>query len=496
MPFTAITFLFVFLPLFLVVYFILPRAIRRYFLLLGSFVFVGWAGLQYLLVLVFSIMVNYQLGMILDRQLLKSNRKLVFLLALMVNLLALLFFKYAGFLTENANALTSLFGMKPFPLPDIFLPLGISFYTFRILSYYIDLYTRKISVETHFVDFALYISFFPQLSAGPIVRYRDFYGKNSAGAVRMSHIHNGFRRFLWGLAKKALLANGFGVVADAVFALPPEEYSLTTSWLGVISYCLQIYYDFSAYTDMAIGLSIALGFRAPENFNFPYKAVSVKDFWRRWHMTLTSWFRDYLFLPLAMNFSRKLPASSYMKIKTEALIYIFATAITWSLVGSWHGASWTFIAWGLIYGVFLVLEQLGLEKRMRRTWKPLRHLYTLFVVTIAWVFFRSATFQQAFEIFTGMAGFNGMVSTEFEYYRYLTPGFVIALLFAIGGASGLLSRLYVSLWRYLVSLTSRHKPLILVLYRFLMATVLTALVYLAVAELLRGEYSPFIYIRF
>jgi alginate O-acetyltransferase complex protein AlgI len=482
--------------MFLAVYFILPVAVRRFLILAGGLVFTTWASLGFAVVLLFSVMVNHQFGIMLDRQKMNSNRKLLFVSAIILNLAALLLFKYAVFLTENINVFNALFGVKALPLPEIFLPLGISFYTFRILSYFIDLYTRKIAVEKSLTDLAVYITFFPQLSAGPIVRYRNFYGKGNTIKPGLSNLHNGARRFLFGLVKKALLANSFGIVADAVFVLPPEEYTLTTAWLGVISYSLQIYFDFSAYTDMAIGLSEMLGFRTPENFNYPYKAVSVKDFWRRWHMTLTSWFRDYLFLPLAMNFSRKMPASAYLKVKSEIWIYVFSTAITWSLVGFWHGASWTFIVWGLIYGLFLVFEQIGLEKKMRKIWRPLRHFYTMLVVVIAWVFFRADSFQQAFEILKGMSGRNGIFSETFEYYRYVTPGFIVAMIIAVAGASGWLSNIYLMFWKSLVSLKSKHKPIYLTAYRFLMSALLFSLVYLAVAELLKGDYTPFIYIRF
>ncbi len=496
MLFNSITFLFVFLPVFLGIYFLLPGRVKKLYILIGGFIFLAWASISFLLVVLFSILINYQLGLMMHQQKEKSGKRPYFIIAIVVNLGMLLIFKYSGFLASNFNSFSSLFGMKALKMPDFFLPLGISFYTFRILSYHIELFKGKIEVQKSLTSMALYISFFPQLSAGPIVRYRDFFIPAVKANARLSIISNGLQRFLFGLIKKVLLANSFGLVADAVFKLSPAELTLTTAWLGVIAYTLQIYYDFSGYSDMAIGLAAILGFRTPENFNYPYMARSVRDFWRRWHMTLTSWFRDYLFLPLALSFSRRMPAQSYFGIKSEKLIYIFGISITWFLVGLWHGASWTFIVWGLIYGAFLVMEQLGLEKKMRKLWRPLRHIYTILIVMLAWIFFRAATFQEAFGVVKGMLGINGINSGEFEYYRYVTPGFVISGIVGIAGASGLLNFLRMKIWKMIIGTKGKRNKQLKQIYRAVLAISLLILFYFAVAELLRGGYNPFIYIRF
>jgi len=338
-----------------------------------------------------------------------------------------------------------------------------------------------------------YMTFFPQLGAGPIVRYTSFISTRWQSRQKQILFYNGIRRFLYGLAKKVMIANTIGITADAVFSLPPEELTLAVSWLGTLSYAMQVYFDFSAYTDMAVGISMCLGFTAPENFNFPYRARSVKDFWTRWHMSLTDWFRDYLFLPLAFAFSRKMPAYRTIGLRTDLLIYLLSIFITWILVGFWHGADWTFIAWGLWFGLFLIIEQAGFRKILHRSPRFIQHSYTLLIILIAWIFFRSGTFTQGTSMIRGLLGLNGMEPGSFEWYKHLNPTYIIAMVIAITGAAGLLKSLRIRLFKRFLRFRSATPALV---FRLSDAILLIGLMLVSVAEILRIGYSPFIYFKF
>ncbi|MHC1706627.1 MAG: MBOAT family protein [Bacteroidales bacterium] len=461
-----------------------------------SLVFLIWAGPYYSLVLTATVLLNWFFGLLLSQENSKTRRKLLFILILALNLLPLISFKYLGFITVNLNIILSHSGFEILKVPHWLLPLGISFYTFRLLSYQIELFRKKVSAERNLVLLFLYSAFFPQLGAGPIVRYQDFSRQILSRNQNLGLFSTGLQRFMLGLGKKVLIADNLGMVADAVFHLPCTDLTLTTSWFGIISYFFQVYYDFSAYTDMAIGLSRMAGFHTPENFNYPYTAVSVKDFWRRWHMTLTSWFRDYLFLPLAYFFSRKLPARRYFYVKTDHIIYATSIIITWTLVGLWHGASWTFIAWGLIFGIFLILEQLGLGKRLKRTRLTVQRFYTMAVVIFAWVFFRSSTFHQGYSVIRGMTGLNGLYSNEFEYYRYITPSYFFILIIAIAGAAGWLNKSRMLSWKKILNCqihgTNYYKPV----FQSGSLLLLLLIFFLAISEILKNGYTPFIYFQF
>ncbi len=408
----------------------------------------------------------------------------------------LLTFKYSGFFIQNANVLLSLAGIKPLPLPHWILPLGVSFYTFRLLSYQIEIFRGKLRAERKLINLFLYSAFFPQYAAGPIVRYHEFYTKPVLGKPSVILVSTGLQRFMLGLAKKVLIANNLGTMADAVFALPNPDLAFITSWLGVISYALQVYYDFSGYSDMAIGLSRMAGFTTPENFNFPYLARSVRDFWRRWHMTLTSWFRDYLFLPTAFYFNRKLPKEKYLGLKTEFWIYFFSILLTWTLVGFWHGASWTFIIWGVTFGIFLILEHIGLGRLLRKSPRALQHLYTMTVVMLAWIFFRAGSFQQGFAFIRGIGGCNGMDVAGFEYYRYFTPSFMVVLTVAVAGAAGLLNKARMYCWKWALRGGKPYLAAYKAAYYLIINVLLLSTFVASVSEILRSGFTPFIYFKF
>ena len=303
-------------------------------------------------------------------------------LAIAVNLVVLGVFKYANFFADNVNAVAAAIGAPPLAFPHVLLPIGISFYTFHAISYVVDVYRRDASAQKSPVHAALYLLLFPQLIAGPIIRYRYIADQLEQRVVSLDDFAVGVRRFVIGLGKKVLIANTVAAPADKIFSMPLAELTPAHAWLGIVCYTLQIYFDFSGYSDMAIGLGRMFGFHFPENFRWPYVADTVQEFWRRWHISLSSWFRDYLYVPLGGN--RVSPARMYANLVT-----------VFFLCGLWHGASWNFVIWGLFHGSFLVVERLGLAAAIRRLWRPLRHVYLLLVVMIGWVFFRADTLPSA-----------------------------------------------------------------------------------------------------
>lgn len=369
MVFSSLTFLFAYLPLVLAVYVLVPAKARNAVLFIVSLFFYGWGEPVYVLVMLASITVNWLFGLAIgkarDRQ--TARRRLV--LCLVFNLALLGFFKYADFLIENLNRL----GLHLRPL-HIHLPIGISFYTFQTMSYPIDLYRGKTEVQHSWVDFGTYVSMFPQLIAGPIVRYTEIAAQLKQRVVNRENFSAGISRFCCGLCKKVLLANQIGELFEDIQQLGPQDQSLLTAWLGITAFAFQIYFDFSGYSDMAVGLGKMLGFSFPENFNYPYTSRSVTDFWRRWHMTLSYWFRDYVYIPLGGN---------RRGLKRQILNIL----IVWLLTGLWHGASWNFVLWGLYYGLVLILEKLFLLKKLEKAPAWVGHVYTILIVWLGWVLF-------------------------------------------------------------------------------------------------------------
>ncbi len=393
MVFSSVTFLFLFLPLVLVVHFVLPAKLRNFWLLLVSLFFYAWGETAYLALMLASIGANYFLGRWVEGARGGSRAAWVVGGAVGLNLTMLGIFKYADFVVGALNVPWVGLGMEPLEQLSIHLPIGISFFTFQAISYLIDVHRGVVPAQRRPVHLALYIALFPQLIAGPIVRYSHVSRQLLERRIDLEGFALGVRRFALGLGKKVLLANTFAGPADAIFALPAADLSPAVAWLGVVCYTLQIYFDFSGYSDMAIGLGRMFGFRFLENFDYPYIARSVREFWRRWHISLSSWFRDYLFIPLGG--SRGSTRRTYFNL----LLVFF-------LCGLWHGASWTFVIWGLFHGLFLVLERLGLGAFLERLPLPLRHLYTLLVAMVGWVFFRAETFAGAAAMLASMVGWR------------------------------------------------------------------------------------------
>lgn len=381
MVFSSPVFLFAFLPALLAVYFLGGKKLRNIILVVFSLLFYAWGEPKTVFLMILSILANYGAGLLMEKY--PEKKKTVLTLAVIYNLAVLFVFKYLNFAADTIN---SIFGTN-IAIARIALPIGISFYTFQIMSYVIDVYRGKCAAQRNVLSLALYISLFPQLIAGPIVRYVDIEKQIRNRQTTVDGLYEGFLRFATGFAKKILIADQLAPLVNTVFS--GSYASMSLHWVGAIAYTLQIFFDFSGYSDMAIGLGKIFGFDFLENFDYPYIARSVKEFWRRWHISLSSWFRDYLYIPLGGN--RKGKARTYLNL----LIVFLAT-------GLWHGASFTFVIWGLYHGLFLIIERLGLGKALDRCPKAVRHLYTLLVVIIGWVFFRADSLGAAGAFIAGM----------------------------------------------------------------------------------------------
>lgn len=400
MVFSSPTFLFLFLPLVLAGAWCTGPRTRNAFLCTASLLFYAWGEPLYVLLMVASILCNFGFGIAVARGLSRGTARAWLGTGVGVNLLLLAHFKYADFLVTNLNELLAVTGAGPLAAPGIALPIGISFFTFQAISYLADVYRRAVPAQHNLVDLGLYIAMFPQLIAGPIVRYGEVAAQIRDRIVTVDGFATGVTRFVTGLAKKMLLANPAGVIADAAFAAQGDGLSAAFAWLGLACYAVQIYFDFSGYSDMAIGLGRMFGFNYPENFNHPYTARSLRDFWRRWHISLSTWFRDYLYLPLGGN---RLGTA-----RTCANLFLVFT-----LCGLWHGASWNFLLWGWLHGAFLVAERAGLARMLERLPRLLQHVYTLAVVLAGWVLFRAETPAAALDYFRALAGGGGELPVQF-----------------------------------------------------------------------------------
>lgn len=469
MVFSSIFFIFVFLPVTLAVYSVAPRRLKNLILLLFSLVFYAWGEPVYIFLMLISIVYNYLSGLEIAFYRGRgqdAKARLIFLLSVAFNLGVLGFFKYAGFVAQNLNA------VLPFQLPqvELALPIGISFYTFQTLSYIIDVYRGTVAVQRNIIDFGLYISMFPQLVAGPIVRYTDIEHQLRHRAVTLDGLGQGTLLFVRGLVKKVLLANNIGLAFTAIQGMPAGELSALSAWVGALAYTFQIYFDFSGYSDMAIGLGKMFGFTFMQNFNHPYISTSVTEFWRRWHISLSHWFRDYVYIPLGG--SRQGTSRTVINL-----------LVVWSLTGLWHGAAWNFVAWGLYYGVLLVLEKFILRPVLERLPKAVLHLYTLFFVVVGWVLFASPTLPDAMAYLGAMFGSGaGVIDSAGIYYLSTNAVLLVACAFCSGPlVSGVLESLCVS------GRTS---------HKVLAAALFVAGFVFCTAFLVNATYNPFLYFRF
>ena len=462
MVFSSSIFLFFFLPLVIAGYYVLKESYRIYFLLLASLFFYAWGEPKYVLIMLLSIVINYTFGILIDKA--HTNKilaKLLLVLAVAGNLGILFYFKYLNFSLHTVNRIFN----TDFALYNIVMPIGISFFTFQGMSYVIDLYWRKVDVQKNPAKMAFYISFFPQLIAGPIVRYIDIKQQIDQRTVSLEKFAAGAQRFVIGLAKKLIIANTMGETVDVIFNLGASEMSAATAWLGIICYSFQIFFDFSGYSDMAIGLGKMFGFEFLENFNYPYISKSITEFWRRWHISLSSWFRDYLYIPLGGN--RK--GNVYVN-----LLIVFA------LTGFWHGANLQFLAWGLWHGFFLIIERLfGMREVKDKKIVPLRYIMTMLIVVLGWVFFRGTGLRYSLSYIGTMFGFIRPESEGLTIWFFLSPKIIIMLCLAAAASTPLLKILFTSL---------KPKP---VVYGLILALLFVCMVFVTASS-----YNPFIYFRF
>lgn len=463
MVFSSTTFLFLFLPLVLLGYYLFRSiAAKNVFLLLASLLFYSWGEGRMVLLMIASILINFGVGLLMEKSLNPNKKRIWLILGIFSNLALLFFFKYANFFAYNLNI----------PLPPIHLPIGISFFTFQAISYIVDVYRGKAEVQHNPLRVALYISLFPQLIAGPIVRYETLAAQLRQRTHTLAKISLGAQRFTIGLAKKVLIADTLGYTADQIFGHAPTLLGADAAWLGIICYAFQIYFDFSAYSDMAIGLGLIFGFTIPENFCYPYIAKSLRAFWRRWHISLSTWFRDYLYIPLGGN--KKGSVRTYLNL-----------FIVFLLCGFWHGASWNFIIWGLFHGVFLILERTRFGTVLQRTPAFFQHVYLIFVVLISWVFFRADDLGHAVQYLEALFGL--MPNTDYYAGIYMNKTVGLTLLFA--------AVLSMPVFRWLpqqLASFEKIQPLVQVIYYIS----LSFLLLISLSTVISSSYNPFIYFRF
>ncbi len=472
MVFSSTVFLCGYLPLVLVIYYLCPGRFRNFFLFAASLVFYAWGEPRYIIIMLFSTVFDYCNGRLLeylDTPARKEWRKLVLALSVAGNIGILCFFKYTDFLLENINAITG----SSLKLLGLALPIGISFYTFQTLSYTIDVYWRRVRAQKNIISFGMYVCMFPQLIAGPIVRYSQVGQEVSGRKADAGLCVQGMHRFLIGLGKKVILANQIGALWDTISSLNWSDMSMAGAWLGGIAYTFQIYFDFSGYSDMAIGLGKMFGFHFPENFRYPYEADSITDFWRRWHISMSSWFREYVYIPLGGN-------------RNGRIRHIFNLLTVWFLTGLWHGAGWNFILWGLYFFVILLIEKFYLLERLQRWPVVLRHIYSKFFIVVSWVIFACEDGGQLGRYLQAMFGRGVALCNKTAVYHWLNYGILLAILciaslhwpkklaerFFAGRKSGETLR-YICL-----SLFSLF------------------LLFISMAMLIRGSYNPFLYFRF
>lgn len=397
MVFSGSVFLFMFLPLTLAVYYAVPFAFKNTVLFLTGLLFYAWGEPVYVLIMLLSTAIDYCAGRLMDRfDSSKKIRKATLLVSVVMNLSLLGIFKYGSFFIGSVNG---IFG-SAIPDPGLPLPIGISFFTFQSMSYTIDLYRRNIKVQKNFIDFAAFVTMFPQIVAGPIVRYEDVSAQLACRRIDLRSMSDGITRFVCGMCKKVLIANSIGALWTDVKAQDYASMPAATAWLGIAAFTLQIYFDFSGYSDMAIGLGKMLGFDFPENFRYPYNSKSIAEFWRRWHITLGDWFKSYVYFPLGGS-------------RGSTAATIRNTLIVWLLTGLWHGASWNFILWGLYYGVLIILEKFIFRRLLERTPSALRHILTMLAVVFGWVIFEITSPASELEFVKAMLGFGGSFANSF-----------------------------------------------------------------------------------
>ena len=466
MVFSSLTFLFMFLPILIVVYYISNDKNKNYILLIASLIFYSWGEPKYIIIMLVSIIFNYFIAILIGKNKKKNIRKLFLVLAVIFNIGMLFSFKYINFFIDNINAIfnTSINGV------NVSLPIGISFYTFQILSYVIDVYKKEVKVQKNILYLGTYISFFPQLIAGPIVRYSTIEEQLNKRTHSFEKICSGVRRFIVGFGKKVIIANNAALIADSIFDSKIfNSYGVVIILLGLLAYTIQIYYDFSGYSDMAIGLGNIFGFDFLENFNYPYSAISITDFWRRWHMSLSSWFRDYLYIPLGGN-------------RVSKVKWIRNILIVWLLTGLWHGASFNFVLWGLFYAVFLLFEKLVFSKVLDKLPKIIRWIYAFIIINIGWLIFRIENLSEL-----GIAFKNIFTLKQSNFTSYFLDNLYIipSIIFIIIGIIFMFP---------ILNVFKKYKDK--TIYGIVRDIILLFILVFGIVSLINNSYNPFIYFRF
>ena len=463
MLFTSISFLYYFLPIVLIIYFIAPKKYKNLILFIFSLIFYFYGEPKYIFLMILEILIAYIGAILID----KYKSKKILILTLFIHIILLIIFKYTNFLTTNIN---NVFNTN-FKLLNIALPIGISFYTFQIISYIVDVYKGKVKVQKSFLKLATYVSLFPQLIAGPIVRYEVIENELDNRKHSFEDFSLGVRRFTIGLAKKVLIANMLGELCTK-FSLV-DERSIVLYWIFAISYMLQIYFDFSAYSDMAIGLGRMFGFHFLENFDYPYISKSITEFWRRWHISLGSWFRDYVYIPLGGN-------------RVSKIKHLRNILVVWLLTGIWHGASWNFVIWGLIFGIILIIEKLFLNKYLEKLPSLIRRIYVLFIVMISFIIFNADTISDAISNIIGLFGFNKETFIN-NYTIYYLKSYFIILVIAIIASTPLIKKQLENMKKnkFMNKLINILEPIYIV-----------TLLLIVTSYLIDNSYNPFLYFRF
>ena len=468
MLFSSMTFVYMFLPIVCAIYLLARKDLQNYILLVASIIFYAWGEPRYLAIMLLTILVNYIGANYISRSHNATHRKILLTLTVLTNLSFLFYFKYFNFFIENINSLFS----ANIKIIKIIMPIGISFYTFQALSYVVDVYRREVKVQKDIYKLALYICLFPQLIAGPIVKYHDVAEQIADRTVTFDKVAYGVKRFIIGLAKKMLLANTLGAVADKIFEQPVEQFDALTAWIGAFAYSLQLFYDFSGYSDMAIGLGSIFGFKFLENFNYPYISKSITEFWRRWHISLSTWFKEYLYIPLGGN----------RVTKTRNYINLF---IVFLATGFWHGAAWNFIFWGLWHGMFIIFEKATGWHKKEGSWKLslTSHIYCILAFVIGWVMFRADNMGYACDYIKNMFGLIGVHKIIYGMAYYIDNIEIIAFIAAILCAMPIFNRI--------LEIKCERKVL-----RSVVNIWLICLFLLSTSCIAASTYNPFIYFRF
>ncbi len=475
MVFSSLTFLYLFLPFVLVFYYIMPRQLRNLFILITGLFFYAWGEPIYVFIMIASTLIDYFAGLVIYKfGGNKTTRRLALIVSVVMNLSLLGFFKYSNFIVENIN---NLFHTS-FGAPTALLPIGISFFTFQSMSYTIDLYRGNIEVQKNPITFAAFVTLFPQIVAGPIVRYEDVAAELKERHLDLDTIWHGILRFCAGIGKKVLIANNIGTLWDSVKVMDINTVPVATAWLGIAAYTLQIYFDFSGYSDMAIGLGEMLGFHFPENFNYPYMSKSISEFWRRWHMTLSEWFKSYVYFPLGgsrKGFGRT----------------IFNTAVVWLLTGIWHGASWNFITWGVMYGILIIIEKLLITLLKKKNKEYIldkipgfvKHIYAMLFVMLGWVLFDTKDLPTAFSYMKRMFSFGSTFADEHTVYFLMNFGLLFVI--AIIGCTSLVKNLAQKFTAKVPSCS-----------HVLSVVYMIVIMLIATSYLVDASYNPFLYFNF